>query len=33
MIKDHPFTDGNKRSGAFIFILFLSKNNILIDTD
>jgi prophage maintenance system killer protein len=33
MIKDHPFTDGNKRSWAFIFILFLSKNNILIDTE
>ncbi len=32
MIKDHPFADGNKRSWAFIFILFLSKNNILLDT-
>lgn len=26
IIKDHPFTDGNKRIGAFLFILFLSNN-------
>ncbi len=25
MVKNHPFTDGNKRSGAFAFIWFLSK--------
>lgn len=31
IIKDHPFVDGNKRSWAFTFILFLSKNNILLD--
>jgi prophage maintenance system killer protein len=31
IIKDHPFADGNKRSWAFTFILFLSKNNILLD--
>lgn len=31
IIKDHPFVDGNKRSGAFLFILFLAKNNILYD--
>lgn len=29
VIKDHPFSDGNKRIGSFLFILFLSKNNIL----
>jgi len=29
IIKGHPFTDGNKRIGAFMFILFLSKNNLL----
>lgn len=29
IIKGHPFNDGNKRIGAFIFILFLSKNNML----
>lgn len=27
IIKGHPFNDGNKRIGAFIFILFLTKNN------
>ncbi len=25
IIKDHPFNDGNKRSGAFTFIWFLNK--------
>ena len=25
MIKNHPFIDGNKRSGAFSFIWFLRK--------
>lgn len=25
VIKDHPFNDGNKRSGAFLFIFFLDK--------
>jgi prophage maintenance system killer protein len=29
IIKDHPFNDGNKRIGAFLFILFLQKNGIL----
>ncbi len=32
IIKDRPFVDGNKRSGAFLFILFLAKNNLLFDT-
>ncbi|MFZ9180601.1 MAG: Fic family protein [Rickettsiales bacterium] len=26
MIKNHPFSDGNKRIGAFLFIWFLEKN-------
>jgi len=26
IIKDHPFVDGNKRIGAFLFILFLQEN-------
>ena len=26
IIKDHPFSDGNKRIGAFLFLLFLRKN-------
>jgi hypothetical protein len=29
MIKNHPFTDGNKRSGAFAFVWFLKQANIL----
>lgn len=27
IVKNHPFTDGNKRSGAFSFIWFLSKTS------
>lgn len=29
MIKNHPFVDGNKRSGAFAFVWFLNKAKIL----
>jgi len=29
MIKNHPFIDGNKRSGAFAFVWFLRQANIL----
>ncbi len=29
IIKDHAFVDGNKRIGAFLFILFLQKNQML----
>lgn len=25
IIKDHPFSDGNKRTGAFLFVYFLDK--------
>lgn len=25
VIKDHPFVDGNKRSGAFLFLYFLDQ--------
>lgn len=28
-VKNHPFTDGNKRSGAFAFVWFLKKARIL----
>lgn len=28
-IKDHPFTDGNKRTASFLFVYFLDKNNYL----
>jgi len=31
IVKDHPFSDGNKRSGAFLFILFLAQNRLLFD--
>ena len=27
VVKDHPFSDGNKRSAAYLFINFLFKNN------
>lgn len=30
VVKNHPFTDGNKRSGAFLFIDFLHRNGRLI---
>jgi len=26
IIKNHPFTDGNKRIGAFMFVWFLQRN-------
>ncbi len=29
IIKGHPFNDGNKRIGAYLFVLFLHKNSIL----
>lgn len=29
IVKDHPFIDGNKRCGAYVFIWYLDKNNIL----
>ncbi|MBU2578504.1 virulence RhuM family protein [Patescibacteria group bacterium] len=28
-IKDHPFTDGNKRTASFLFVYFLDKTNSL----
>lgn len=28
-IKDHPFVDGNKRIGSFLFVYFLDKNDYL----
>jgi len=33
LVKDHPFSDGNKRIGAFLFVYFLSKNNYLYNDD
>ncbi len=29
IVKNHPFTDGNKRIAAFIFLYFLEKNRLL----
>jgi prophage maintenance system killer protein len=31
MVKNHPFTDGNKRSGAFLFVDFLHRNDRLLN--
>ena len=33
MVKNHPFTDGNKRSGAFLFVDFLHRNKRLLNAD
>ena len=29
IIKDHPFSDGNKRIGSLLFLLFLDMNGLL----
>jgi len=29
VIKDHPFSDGNKRIGSFLLLVFLQENNLL----
>ncbi|WP_439256889.1 RhuM family protein [Lonepinella sp. BR2271] len=31
IVKNHPFSDGNKRSGAFLFVDFLHRNGRLYD--
>ena len=31
IVKNHPFSDGNKRIGALLFLVFLEKHNILND--
>jgi len=33
VVKNHPFADGNKRSGAYLFVDFLHRNNRLIDAE
>ena len=30
IIKDHPFYDGNKRIGAFLFLIFLTMNDVFL---
>ena len=32
VVKNHPFTDGNKRSAAFLFVDFLNRNNRLLNS-
>lgn len=31
VVKNHPFSDGNKRSGAFLFVDFLHRNGCLVN--
>lgn len=33
IIKDHPFLDGNKRIGSFLFMMFLSVNTYQLEKD
>ncbi len=33
VIKNHPFTDGNKRSGAFLFLLYLRQEGMRLPLD
>lgn len=33
MVKSHPFTDGNKRSGAFLFLLYLRQEGMRLTLD
>jgi hypothetical protein len=33
MVKDHPLSDGNKRTAAALFVTFLDKNGILNDSE
>lgn len=32
VVKDHPFSDGNKRIGAFLFVLYLRVNGLAAGT-
>ncbi len=33
VVKNHPFIDGDKRSGAFLFVDFLHRNGRLLNLD
>ncbi|MFB9777043.1 RhuM family protein [Brevibacterium otitidis] len=33
VVKDHPLSDGNKRSAAALFVTFLARNGALVDAD
>jgi prophage maintenance system killer protein len=32
-VKNHSFTDGNKRIAAWLFVWYLAKNNYLMDSN
>jgi prophage maintenance system killer protein len=32
VVKNHSFTDGNKRIGAWLFVWYLAKNNCLLNS-
>lgn len=33
VIKDHPFSDGNKRIGSFLFIVYVNLNQLTAKID
>jgi prophage maintenance system killer protein len=33
VIKNHPFADGNKRSAAFLFLLYLRQEGVRVSLD
>ena len=33
VVKDHPFTDGNKRTASLLFLEYLRRNDALIRAD
>lgn len=33
IIKDHPFSDGNKRIGSFLFLVYLQINELQLSID
>jgi death-on-curing protein len=33
IVQNHPFLDGNKRTGAAAAIIFLAMNDIVVDND
>jgi len=33
VIKDHPFSDGNKRIGTLLFLEYLRRNKLLLRAD
>ena len=33
VIKDHPFSDGNKRIGSFLFLLYIQINKLPVKLD